>query len=142
MFYRKYNKLIILFFLVAITIPVFANAVLVPCGGSKTTSTEACTLADLAKLADKVIKFLLLQLAMPLAIVSILIGGILMITSRGDPGQLQRGKDIFYYSVIGFVLAFGAYLIIEVIITTLTGTSSLCVWIDELLGTTSCNYTT
>jgi len=127
MFYRKYSKLVILFFLVGITLPVLVNAALVPCGAK---TNDPCTLKDLFVLAEKVINFLLFQLAMPLAIVAILIGGILMITARGDTGQLQRGKDIFYYSVIGFILAFGAWLIIEVVVATLTGTSTLSGWLE------------
>lgn len=137
MFYRKYSIYLAVFLLLGVVaFPLISDAVedkrLVPCGyKGATRDAKTCTLSDLAKLADKIINFLLFSLAMPLAIVSILIGGILMITSRGDPGQLQRGKDVFYYSVIGFILAFGAWLIIEVIITTLVSdASSLSSWLS------------
>ena len=68
---------------------------------------------------DKVIKFLLLYLAAPLAVISILTGGILMITAGGNQNQLERSKSIFYNTVIGIIIAFGAWLIVNLILQNL-----------------------
>lgn len=62
---------------------------------------------------------MLVQLAAPLATLSIIIGGILMITAGGNESQLQRGRQIFSYAVIGFVIALGAWLIVDLILQQL-----------------------
>ena len=100
------------------TVPLLglaADTGLIPCG----TDKIMCTLADLGCLVDKVIKFLLLYLAAPLAVISMLIGGILMITAGGNQNQLERSKSIFYNTVIGIIIAFGAWLIVNLILQNL-----------------------
>lgn len=138
-FFRKSSLLLIT---IMVLLPLASFAVtydstkgLVLCGNTKDTTgkiTNMCTLSDLVTLIDQVINFALFYLAAPLAVLSIAIGGLLMITARGDTGQLQRGKDIFYNTVIGFVVAFGAYLIVEAIIYALTGNPLLESWLYSL----------
>lgn len=119
-FFQKFSSVITTLLLCgALILPLFSLAAetrdlsggIVPC--------DTCTLSDLVTLVDNVIYFVLFYLAAPLAVLSMAIGGLLMITARGDTGQLQRGKDIFYNTVIGFVVAFGAWLIVEAVITAL-----------------------
>ena len=101
------------------TVPLLglaADTGLIPCGGK---GEEICTLADLGCLAEKIIDFLLLYLAAPLAVISMLIGGILMITAGGNQNQLERSKSIFYNTVIGIIIAFGAWLIVNLILQNL-----------------------
>ncbi|MBI2628065.1 MAG: hypothetical protein HYW71_01350 [Candidatus Niyogibacteria bacterium] len=106
----------IFYFVMAIAVPLLAaGAGLIPCG----TGDEMCTLNDLGCLAGNVINFLLFYLAAPLAIISMLIGGILMITAAGNQNQLERGKSIFYNTIIGIVIAFGAWLIVNLILQSL-----------------------
>lgn len=45
------------------------------------------------------------------AFVSIVIGGIVMVTSAGQEAGLQKGKDIIKYAVIGLIVAISAYFI-------------------------------
>lgn len=132
------SLLILPVFSYAVTLSVCTNAkgelvqCLIPCGGAAGSGQAACTLSDLVTLVDNVINFALFYLAAPLAVLSIAIGGLLMITARGDTGQLQRGKDIFYNTVIGFLVAFGAYLIVEAVIYALTGNPLLESWLYDL----------
>jgi hypothetical protein len=102
----------------SVLLPIAAYAVepLVPCGGK---DQPMCHFSDLLLLADKIINFLLLDLLVPIAILAFIYGGFLMITAQGDPGQLKQGKDIFFNTVIGFVIAFGAWIIVHLILTTL-----------------------
>jgi hypothetical protein len=106
---------------------------LVPCG-SKTGNTKACTLSDLVILIDQIINFILFYLAAPLGTLSIAVGGVLMITAGGDTGQLERGKSIFYNTVIGFVIAFGAWLIVKAILSALVSNTTIANEIRKYLN--------
>lgn len=45
------------------------------------------------------------------ALLTIIVGGISLLTSAGREQALSRGKDMIKFSVIGLVIAFGAYFI-------------------------------
>ena len=56
----------------------------------------------------------------------IIYGAYLILSSQGDPGQLQKGKSYIVYSIIGIVLAvagFALYQIISVDVLKLPGFS-------------------
>jgi len=46
-----------------------------------------------------------------IAILAIIVGGLIMITSSGNENMLQKGKTIFLYAIIGLVVALSAYII-------------------------------
>lgn len=50
-----------------------------------------------------------------LSLIFIIIGGYLIMTSRGNPQQLNNGKSYLFYAVIGLALAIFGFLFIEVI---------------------------
>ncbi|MCR4284185.1 MAG: pilin [Parcubacteria group bacterium] len=116
-------SLMILLFVFSLTfIPVFVSAwapgqSIVPCGLGGGTSCKAC---HIFPLANNVISFILLGLAMPFAVVMILWGGILMVTGAGNPGQLEKGKNYLTWAVIGLVVAFAGWIIVDTIIKALT----------------------
>jgi len=56
---------------------------------------------------------------MPFAVVMILWGGILMVTGAGNPGQLEKGKNYLIWAVIGLVVAFAGWIIIDTILKAL-----------------------
>ena len=121
---KKLSVILPVFFLIiTIAAPLAADAAdlgLIPCG----TKDNPCKLKDFGCLAKNIINFLLFNLAAPLAVISFLIGGILMITAAGNQNQLDRGKSIFYNTVIGIVIAFGAWLIVNLILQSLLKDSS------------------
>jgi glucose uptake protein GlcU len=55
----------------------------------------------------------LLGIAGILALIMIVIGGIVYLTSAGDPERADRGKKTFTYSVIGIIIALSAMVIIR-----------------------------
>jgi len=102
-----------LFFLVLVFAPVFSiyAAGLVPCGNE---GEEACTLNDLLYvLIPGVINFILYTLVPALAILWFAFAGFKMMTSMGDPGKFNEGKNMIIYGAIGIVLIFSAYIIVE-----------------------------
>jgi len=86
--------------------------------------TGGCGFDQLMTLINKVIKFLLVDIATPLAAIVFAYAGFLLITAGGDPGQVTKAKSIIKNLLIGFVIALAAWLIINTILTGLGATSS------------------
>lgn len=51
-----------------------------------------------------------------IVILFFVIAAFFMITSRGDENQLQKGKTIFTYTIIGAVVAFTSYMVVQFVI--------------------------
>ena len=90
---------------------------LVPCG---TSSTHPCTLCDIFVLLRNVIN-LFLTLIIFIAPILIIFGGIMLLTSAGRPEGISYGKRIITNAIIGIVLAFGAWVIINTVMVALVG---------------------
>jgi len=89
---------------------------IVPCG----LNDVPCKVCHIFPLVNNVISFILLGLAMPFAVVMILLGGILMVTGAGNPSQLEKGKNYLTWAVIGLMVAFAGWIIVDTIIKGLT----------------------
>jgi hypothetical protein len=103
----------LVFTLLMILAPFFAFAALVPCGGP---GDDPCTLCDFVVLVDRVVKFLVLILILPAGVVGLMIAGVLLLTAGGNAKQLEKGKSIFRQVLIGMVIAFAAWLVIDTIL--------------------------
>lgn len=86
------------------------GAGLVPCEG-----IEDCSFKDLYDMADKIMQFLLTTVAAPLAAIGFMWAGIKIVINPGSDTARKEAKEIFKYTLIGFVLALGAYAIVKVI---------------------------
>jgi hypothetical protein len=71
----------------------------------------------------KIYNFIVQDIATPLAIISLTVGGILMMMSAGNPNLMTLGKKIFYAAIIGLALVFGSWVIINTIAVTILGYS-------------------
>ena len=119
------------FLLVFILTPtVIQSAGIVPCGGA---TVPACGFCDLLKVAQNVVKFLLIpvpSLNGNFAIVPIMavllfaLAGFFMLTSAGSPGNLGRGKQIIVATVVGLLIIYGAWLFLN----TLLAFISVAIW--------------
>ncbi|TSC66372.1 MAG: Uncharacterized protein CEO21_204 [Microgenomates group bacterium Gr01-1014_80] len=49
------------------------------------------------------------------AVLSIIYGAYLVLSSQGDPGKLQKGKSYIVYAIIGLILAVGGYAFYRII---------------------------
>lgn len=49
------------------------------------------------------------------ALLAIIYGGYALLTSRGDPQQLEKGKSYIFYAIAGLLLAIFGFVFIEVI---------------------------
>jgi len=115
------KSLLIAIFLVLFLIPVLSCAEIgpkdsiVPCG----QGTSQCTINDFFTMLAKIYSFIVWRIATPLATIGLLIGGIMLLVSAGNPNLATRGKDVIKVSIIGLVLVFCSWLIIKVILTTI-----------------------
>lgn len=51
-----------------------------------------------------------------LAVVMVVISGVMMSVSMGDPGKIKRAKSMLTYSLIGMVIALMAYAIVNFVL--------------------------
>lgn len=96
-----------------------AEAQLVPCG---TKSTPPCTWADLVKLANNIVNFLVFISSM-LGVIAFCYAGFLYITAAGDGGKIEQAHHIFKMVVIGIFFVLGGWLLIATILKVLVGDS-------------------
>jgi len=89
------------------------SARIVPC--------DSCTFKDFWQLLSNIFGFLII-LVVPLAILGIGIGGVYMILGSANESQRTQGKEIFWASVIGLILAAASWVIVNTILTSLGAT--------------------
>jgi len=111
----------ILFLLPLLLLPLFAFAQ-APVGGLVPDWCQAgcpCSFCDLYDLASNILGFLLYIVAVPIAAGAFLYGGVLMLTSGGNPTQISKGKSMITSAITGMALAFFAWAILNTILTTI-----------------------
>lgn len=89
---------------------------LVPCGGS---GEPACGWDEFNQLIEKIMNFMLI-IAIPIAIVVIIYGGFLFMTSGGSEKRIADGKRAIFAAIVGLAIVFGSYIIITTVIRALS----------------------
>lgn len=115
------KTLLISLFLVSFLLPALVGAQgnptggqpLVPCNGAD------CTIGKLFEMIGRVYNFIVWDIATPLATLALLVGGIMVLVSAGNPGLLAKGKEVLRWTTLGLVLVFCAWLIINFILTAI-----------------------
>ena len=85
---------------------------IVPC-------TDDCTLYDLWRLASNIINFLSFNLAIPLTILLFVAAGIIFLISGGSEEKVALARSIFTNTVIGLVIIFTSWLLIDTLVKSL-----------------------
>ena len=119
MFKTKTKRLVlvsIFFFLFISFVPV--HAALVTCGN---TAGDPCTFDDLFATVNEVINFVLFSIVPPIAVITLVIAAINLMTSSGDPGKLEAAKKTLIWIILGLVVVYGAWAIVKGFITALGG---------------------
>jgi len=115
--------LLAIFFSFIFILPVYGG--LVPCGLSQDDpdqpgdQTEDCTPCHFFILIDNVIDFLLFKIVPPLAGLMIAIGGGMYIFAFGKPDMISRAKKLFTAVVIGLIIIYGAWVIVNTFLITI-----------------------
>lgn len=90
----------------------------VPCGGP---GEDPCTACDLLSLISNIANFVASRFAPIVGALLFVYGGIMMIVSVGDPGKFAKAKAIFWNTIIGLAIIYGAWLITNSLMQTLAG---------------------
>ena len=103
-------------------LPLASNAAgLVPCGGE---GEADCTTCDFFVMSKGVIDFIIIDLVTPLAALLIVTSGILFFTSGGSEKQLAWAKSILYGVIMGALIIYGAWLLVDSILLMMTGSGA------------------
>lgn len=92
-------------------------------GGLVTCDNSAGKLCDFnafTALINRVIKFILFDMVIPISAIMFAYAGFLMVTAGGEAaGARTKAKSIFYNAVFGLIIAVAAFLIIKTILSIL-----------------------
>lgn len=91
------------------------------------TSDVPCSLMDFFTLLKTLINAMLFA-AFPIAVIMIIKGGFTILTSEGNPGKMGEGRKIVEWAIYGMLITFGAWLIVNTLLTTFTNKGGLDAW--------------
>jgi len=90
----------------------FVTWPIVPC-------TDNCTLCHLWHLASNIINFISFNLAIPLATLLFVAAGVIFLISGGSEEKVGLAKSIFTNTVIGLVIIFCSWMLIDTLLKTI-----------------------
>ena len=82
------------------------------------TCKENCGWNEFMALINKVINFILFDMALPIAAIMFAYAGFLLVTAGGGEAK-TKAKEIFTNTVLGLVIAVAAWLIVSTILSIL-----------------------
>lgn len=103
------------------TCSISGTAGLIPCGKNcddpDTTwvETQPCSLCSMILMGQLLIEFML-KISAVAAILCIAFGGILYIFAAGNQGTIEKAKSIIKYVLLGFVIIFVAWALVDTIL--------------------------
>lgn len=111
----KTKKIFLLFTLLFLAVSPVLGDGLVPCDGWD------CTSDDLTGMVGSIFDLIAFQIVPALAVIGFVIAGIIMITSGGDPAKFNRGKSAMIAIVVGLIIVYLAWAIVELFIDIIGG---------------------
>jgi ABC-type nickel/cobalt efflux system permease component RcnA len=109
--------LLIFVFCLTLVLPIIVSAQaggLVPCSGTD------CTTEDVIQLVQNIIGFLVAFISI-LAVIVLVVAGLRLVVSGGNETEWTKAKSMFTNVVIGLILVLAAWLIVDTILSMLTG---------------------
>lgn len=121
----------ILSFAISVLPTVVYGAGLIPCGDTPfdpnsdplTTATHPCGFGDLLLMANNIIHFLMVDVAVPLAALGFMYAGARMVLLPHKEAEVTKTKEIALDIVKGFAIILGAYVLIKTILFSFLNTS-------------------
>ena len=95
-----------------IAAPAFLKQIYTILGTDTTIPAGVGTSLSLLQIASNVLSFLLTIIGI-LAIIMLVIGGIIYLTAAGNEDQIDRGKKIVKYSIIGILIALASLVLVK-----------------------------
>lgn len=96
---------------------------LIPCGkncndpDTPWTETRPCDLCSLFLMGQLIIEFMV-RLSGAIALIAIAIGGFLYVFAGGSSSGLEKAKSMIKYSLLGFIVVFVAWAVVDSILIT------------------------
>ena len=118
-------KITLLLSLLFISSPAFVSAAIVPCGHD-----VDCTLCHLWQLFSNLINFLIFNISLPVAGFLFIVAGVLYLVSGGNEGKVRTAKSIFMNTVIGLVIIFTSWLVVDTLLKTVATGEFSGAWND------------
>ncbi len=99
----------------------FLALLLLPSSASAVTLTNPLGTSDIREIIARLIKAAI-GVTGAVVLLMIIYGGILWLTSMGSPEQVNKGKRVLIWSILGFAVIASAYVIADAVINAiLTG---------------------
>lgn len=92
---------------------VYADGI-VPC-----TGTTMCNLCDFWQMGDNIVNFIILYLAIPIGALLFVVAGVTFLVAGGNEQRLALAKTIFLDTLIGLLIVFCSWLLINTIFNSL-----------------------
>ncbi len=113
------KKLFSIIFLVFLLVPSFSYALcegeLVPCGGDK----PMCNFCHIFELANNIIIYVMTCLTPIISGIMLILGGFYFMIAGVDPTKMQKGKDIAKAAIIGLVVIFVSWILLNTFLTNM-----------------------
>ena len=122
---KNFLPVILLCLLSLFFVGSFANAATQIVPSDCQSSATGCSLTDFFTMVGNIYTFIVTDIATTLAVIAIAVGAILMMISAGNPNLLGIGKKVFWSAIIGLVLVYCSYLIIDWVLKTIGITGGL-----------------
>jgi len=107
--------------MMTVAMPMYsADAVIVPCGGEKTTSTKVCEICDLIKGIHEIVRFIVSLIAVTATVV-IVVAGVMYIISAGNPAMITMAKTAMKNALIGVIVVLTAFMMITFVANRMLG---------------------
>lgn len=106
---------------------VHAQAGAAPCTGQDCTGSNSLGLnfqlknplkVNTIQEAIKVIVNAIVRIAIPILVIFYIWSGLSFIFARGRPEEINKAKNMFFYTIIGTLLILGAWTIVNIVIGT------------------------
>ncbi|MCL4405428.1 MAG: pilin [Patescibacteria group bacterium] len=81
----------------------------------------------LLQLFQNVLNFAL-TISVPIATIVIVYGGFVIMTGGGEPDKLKTGRDAIIAALVGVIIVFGAWLIINTVLNIVGANVSVAPW--------------
>jgi hypothetical protein len=129
------RKILIFFMLGLMVLPGIAQAGLVPCGlaeddpDQEGDQTVPCTFCHFFVMINNIITEIFKWVA-PIAALMLVAGGVMLLFAGAKPDMLIKAKGAITATVIGVVIIFGAWIIVNTILTKIgiIDTPSILEW--------------
>lgn len=104
-------------------------------GGASYDTTKECGFNDLIILANIIIKFLMIDVAVPLAALGIMWAGGNLIVNQNKEGAWTEAKESFWSIGMGFGIMLGAFVLLKLVFFTFLSTDQIS-FMDFMLDVT------